>query len=425
MTITAKKSRIGLFLAAMFLLLAFSGLALAEGWDDLKDLQDVEVVKNPSQPLGAVEHWYLEQEWLVGGDESELLIGLPTRVTTDAQGRIYVLDAHLNQVHVFSQVGEHLGTHFREGEGPGEIQNPSDLIVWPDGAMGVVQEFPGQIICLNSQGDPAPTLHPGGDPETGGWSVLMSGRARGGNLVICGAMTRQNEGGKSQQKAYLTLFDPAGQERKCLMEEVVEGPSGPTGEKDLLKPYMLAWDVGPDGRAYVTMTWEEYMILVFNPEGRLERIIERDFEPWRRTKAEKNKINAFFGASGGDPSFTLKLADYAPCISIYQRGVQVTDDGQLWVLSSRGNRQLPEGVLARFDVFDEKGKFQKQVEMHCPGDPWNDQLLVLSPDQVIRTRRFVDALITSLGPGALPDDQRSGEDMTPAVISYRVKRKSK
>lgn len=419
MAINSLKPGAGILLAALFLAMALTGPALA---GQKKGLENVPRIQNPADPPGGVEHWYLEEEWIVGDEESELLIGLPTRVAMDAQGRIYILDAHLNQVHVFSQAGELLGTHFREGEGPGEIQNPSDLIVWPDGAMGVVQEFPGQVICLDPQGNPAPTLHPGGDPETGGWSVLMSGRARGGNLAICGMMTRRNEQGERKQRSYLSLFAETGQESACLMEDVFEGESRPSAEKDLLKPYILAWDVAPDGRTYVTMSWDEFRIFCFDPQGSLERIIERDYEPWKRTQAEKDRINAFFGATPSTPAMTLDLADNAPCISIYQRGVQVAADGRLWVLTSRGNRNLPEGVLARLDVFDGQGRFEKQVEIHCPGDPWNDHLLIVSPEKVIRTRRFVDALITSLGPGALPEGSGSEEDLAPAVICYRVKR---
>jgi hypothetical protein len=96
-------------------------------------------VRNPAEPPDGVERLALEELWRIDED-SELLIGLPTAVAVDGTGRVHVLDAQLNQVHLFTLDGEHLGTRFREGEGPGEIRNPSDMIVAADGTVGILQE---------------------------------------------------------------------------------------------------------------------------------------------------------------------------------------------------------------------------------------------------------------------------------------------
>jgi hypothetical protein len=381
-------------------------------------------IRNPTDPPAGIEHWYLEEEWCVGCSDSDLLLGLPTRVALDARGHLHILDAQLNQVHIFSVAGEHLATHFREGEGPGEIRNPSDLVVWPDGSMGVLQEFPGQVIRVDSNGDPLSILHPGADPEAGGWSILMSGRVRGDQIVICGQMTREDENGERIKRQYLASFAPDGKEQLAYLEitEPHLPRAGKMRETDLVRPHLLGYDVGPDGRVYLTMDWDRYELWVFNPGGGIDRIIEREYEPRRRSEAERKYILDMFGAGGGGPGDAMELAENAPTIAFFQRGVQVTDTGELWILTSRGNHALPDGVLARFDIFDDQGHFQRQVEMHCPGDPYNDRLLVITNDHVIRIRRFVDALITSLGPGSLPPADGSDEEQSPAVISYRVKR---
>lgn len=383
-------------------------------------------VRNPAEPPEGIQHWYLEEEWCVGCSDSELLLGLPIRVALDGEGLLHILDAQLNQVHIFSVTGEHLATHFRGGEGPGEIRNPSDLVVWPDGTMGVLQEFPGQVIRVNANGDPMPILHPGADPEAGGWGLLMSGRVRGEQIVLCGQMTQENESGERIKRQYLASFAPDGSEQLAYLEitEPHQPRSGKMREMDLVKPHLLGYDVGPDGRVYLTMDWKRYELLVFYPDGGVDRIIERDYEPRRRSEAEREYILKMYGAGGGGPGETLELAEYAPSIAFFQRGVQVTDAGELWILTSRGNHDLPAGVLARFDVFDDKGHFLRQVEVHCPGDPYNDRLLVLANNRVIRIRRFVDALVTSLGPGGLPPEEDDGEDRSPAVICYRVKQQA-
>jgi len=187
------------------------------------------------------------------------------------------------------------------------------------------------------------------------------------------------------------------------------------------KRQVLGWDVGPDGKVYVSMSWDRYELYVFHPDGKLDRVIDREYEPWKRTAEEKQRLRRMFSSGSGDPSMTLEVAETAPSIAFFQRGVQVTDDGELWVLPSRGNRALPDGVLARFDVFDAQGHFRRQVEFVCPGDPWNDRLMVIGPDRIIRIRRFVDALVTSLGPGGLPPVGEGEEENAPAVICYHIR----
>jgi hypothetical protein len=378
-------------------------------------------IRNPAEPPQGIQRITLEKLWQAGGEDEELLLGLPTRVVAGPEGRIHVLDAQLNQVHVFSPDGALLATHFREGDGPGEIRNPSDLLVTGDGTMGVLQEYPGKVVRIDRAGTPLPSVFIGGDAENRPRALLMSGSGRGENLTLCG-MQVLGSGEDRRNRQFLAAFDPDGSEIVAHVEVVeARDRSAPPSERDLLKPYILGWDVGADSRVYVAMSWDRYEIWVFNGIEGFERVIEREYEPWMRTSAEKERLQAMFSAGGGDPSMTLEVSETAPTIAFYQRGVQVADNRELWVLPSRGNRGLPDGVLARYDVFDPQGHFQRQVEFVCDGDPWNDRLIIIGDDRVIRIRRFVDALVTSLGPGGLPPVEEGAEEEIPAVICYRMR----
>jgi len=379
-------------------------------------------VKNPADPPEGVQVVTLEEIWEFGGEDGPVLLGLPTGLGRDVEGRIYVLDAQLNQVHVLGPDGTLLATRFREGDGPGEIRNPSDLIVWPDGGLGVVQEFPGDVARLAADGSPLPTIHPGGPTAEGGWGVLMSGAARGPDgLVVCGQMTKQDENGEPRRRRYLAAFDGDGSPVTVMFEET--DPAGPRParprEKDLIRPYMTAWDTGPEGRVVTAVTWDDYRLFLFGPDGKLDRVVERACEPWKRTDEDRAFMARLFGVPAGQP-VPVELAETEPAVSILLAGVHLTDDGEIWVLPTRGTRDLPEGVLARFDVFDLEGNFRRQVAVRCEGDPRNDRLVPLPDGRMIRQRRFVDAFVTSLGPGSLPTDDREGEEATPAVICYRM-----
>ena len=379
-------------------------------------------VRNPAVPPEGVVTIELEELWRFGGDEGEVLLGLPTGLGTDTAGRIHVLDAQLNQVHILDADGKLLATRFREGDGPGEIRNPSDLIVWPDGTLGIVQEFPGTVVRLAPDGTPLPSLHPGGPTAEGGWGVLMSGAPRGADgLVVCGQMTRQDDSGEPQRRRYLAAFDGDGALESVMFEETAP-PRDRTRrprEEEMLRPYMTAWDTGPDGSLVTAYLWDEYKLLMYGADGKLARVIEREHEPWRRTDADRAFMLHLFGLPA-DAEPPIEFAETESAVSIMQHGVTITADGEIWVLPSRGSRELPDGVLARFDVFDARGHFRRQVDVRCEGDPRNDRLVPLPGGRMIRQRRFVDAFVTSLGPGALPADETGG-DQSPAVICYRIR----
>jgi hypothetical protein len=268
---------------------------------------------------------------------------------------------------------------------------------------------------------PMPTLHPGGPTEEGGWGVLMTGHAWGDDgIAVVGQMTQQNEAGEREARRYVAAFDRDGIVQSTMFEETSppRDRSRPPAERDLLKPYMMSWDTGRDGSLVMAVSWDDYRLFVFGPDGKLERIVEKEHEPWKRRDADVNFMKRLFGVPEGAPA-PIELDDHEPVISITQAGVQLVDD-EIWVLPSRNMRDLPEGVLQRFDVFDRQGHFRRQVDVRCQGDPLNDRIAVLPGGRFVRQRRFVDCFVTSLGPGSLPADERGGEESTPAVICYRV-----
>ena len=119
-------------------------------------------VRNGAEPRDGIEHLRLEELWRVGDASDDILFGLITRVVADTNGDLYVLDGQLSHVHVYDRDGAHLRTLFREGEGPGEVRGPRDLVLLDDGRVGVVQEQPGKMIFVDRMNNPAGELTFGG-----------------------------------------------------------------------------------------------------------------------------------------------------------------------------------------------------------------------------------------------------------------------
>ncbi len=111
-------------------------------------------VMNPATPIESAATTTPEELWRVGGDEDEdVLFGVITSVAVDSDGLVYLLDAQMNVVHVFSPEGEFLREIGREGEGPGEFRRAEDLFLTVDGNIAVMQRMPGKIVQITTGGD--------------------------------------------------------------------------------------------------------------------------------------------------------------------------------------------------------------------------------------------------------------------------------
>lgn len=105
------------------------------------DSSGVEIVRSSGRdrPLD----WTLEEVLRIGpadeGPEAFFRVD-DDGIAVDAEGRIYVLDDGAVEVKVFDRDGTHLRTLAREGEGPGEMEEPVSLFVSPDGEVSVLAQ---------------------------------------------------------------------------------------------------------------------------------------------------------------------------------------------------------------------------------------------------------------------------------------------
>ncbi len=73
-------------------------------------------------------------------------------IAVDAAGRIWVTDAHLNQLALFSESGELLADLGRSGAGHGEFAFPAGIAANPDGRIAVVDSLNRRIQVLRLEG---------------------------------------------------------------------------------------------------------------------------------------------------------------------------------------------------------------------------------------------------------------------------------
>jgi hypothetical protein len=363
---------------------------------------------------------HLEELWRAGGDDDGLMIGLPVEAVADADGRVYLADQQLCQVDVFAPDGTLERTLGREGEGPGEVRGPVDVVLLPDGTVGIAEIFPGKLVKVTREGEPAGEVVidvSGG--QTGGFTVQTMAEAAGDHLLVAGSRSVPQER-VLERTHFLAMIDHEGRELARFTEQVarIQRPHSVVHEDDFLPSFPLASTMGPDGRVYAPRRRDHYEVAVYRPDGSLERVIERpEFVTWRRDERDHRRVLALFHAWASPNPETwpeFDLLDTERAIS----ALHVDGRGRLWVQHSRSNRDQPDGVFLTLDVYDPDGRLLREVSLACEGNPISDGLRFLRDGRVLLIKGFVVARLACLGGAAASFGEDDAD--TVEIICYRL-----
>ncbi len=371
-------------------------------------------VVNGAQPSQGREVVALQEVWRVGGDEGEDFFGLITQVRVGKDGRIYLLDTRLAEVPVYDKTGQRVATLSREGDGPGESRLPANLVFMPDGTLGLAQIFPGKIIKINLDGSPAGSFASGGaDPTAGGFLQLFDCVASGSDLVVTAESIAQAGNAAQDRTNYVASVDAAGKEKVRFLERknhmdfaAFEFNEDKTDRVDFRKVA-----AGKDGRVYVAGTRNRYAIDVYGKDGKLQRVIERAYERRNRTDEEFKRLQTVVQAQLAQlPGAKVTMSRTEPDIA----AIEIGNDGNLWVSTSRSGVEQPAGIMFTWDVFTPDGEFLKQVSAKCQGDGKKDSLIWTPDGNAVLVTGFLDAAMSLQGGGAADDD----DEAAPMEVVY-------
>ncbi len=408
-------------LAAVALLMSLVATPIHAGdWKGKDEVVDgVRAMHNPAQAMNDPATVKLDELWRIGGetDAEEEFFGVILNIQNDSEGNIYLLDLQLAEVKVFSPDGKYLRTIGREGEGPGEFRFPLSMFFLPDGNLGVMQVFPGKIVKLTLEGEPAGEF-PLPEVEGGGFRVLVGGEMNGGNLVLASGLNKLEEG-KFETQRFLMQVDQEGHETTRYYEEVrrIEFANVVVDENEWDTYEQGRWAVGPDGRVYAAPKNGDYRIHVWKPDGTKDRVIVRDFPKMPRSQEDLDELKELYETRTRQqqlPNANIKLNDF-------HRGIEriyVRDDNSLWVLNSKGMREAPEDAIGTFDVFDPEGRFVQQVTLAGEGDPEEDGYFLVK-DRVYVVTDLISAAMAAFGGGGVSEDEEEAPEPM-QVICYRM-----
>jgi hypothetical protein len=229
----------------------------------------------------------------------------------------------------------------------------------------VVQMMPARIAILGRGGEgyadlPLP-------PEEGSAMVIVEQAASAGDAVILSLMTPiMGEGGMSTVRSLLSLSGD-GEVRAVLKKTSEESQGGQLSlGGDEGENWFRDWQLGADGRVYAAPFYEGYKVFVMGLDGAVERVVEMEYAHQKRSKeeiAEMEERNANMPSRGG-ARMQFDINPYSRDIDSFY----TLADGGLWVLSSKGVADCPEGSIGAFDVFDSRGRYQRRLTLDVDYD---------------------------------------------------------
>ncbi|MBU1700476.1 MAG: hypothetical protein KJ970_10285 [Candidatus Eisenbacteria bacterium] len=381
-----------LWVALMAVFLTATGVVAGE----VVTIDGVTHIKNSAQPDQGIEKLELKELWRAGGDTDEAIFGLIIKCLVDKEGNIYLLDTQLSEVSVYSPEGVNIKTLSREGDGPGEIRGPADMLFLPDGTLGILQAMPGKIVKVDLEGNPAGNITATSGEAAEGLVVFTNAAGNETGLIISGVKITPGETGQTRTH-FIASFDLEGNEKVRYYEQnqIWDFTNFELSEKNQYFPHGRYTALSEDGRVYTTPYRNDYIINVYKPDGTIDRIIEREYEPVKRNETEMNLINSAMEAARAQFPFEIKtsIEETEPDIS----RLFVDSAGLLWVLTSHGQRNENENVIATYDVFDKEGHFIKQVDVAGEGDGRKDFLMFAGDHRVVLVTGLLDAAVSMQG----------------------------
>jgi hypothetical protein len=145
---------IALFLSALMMLISCQKQK-AEWKGTIEEVDGVTIVKNPKEPMYGEDICIIEEELSIGEAEGpeEYMFSVIRGIEVDDKENIYVVDRKGNHIRKFDKNGSHIRTIGREGQGPGEFQQITNIQITPEHELMVHDRYARRLTFFSLDGD--------------------------------------------------------------------------------------------------------------------------------------------------------------------------------------------------------------------------------------------------------------------------------
>lgn len=329
---------------ACVLAAAFVFAAPGLGQTTTKIVDGVTIVKNgkkPVPPAGAAKKFALEPVFSVGGGDSpQEDFSLISSIAVSRDGSVFVLDAKECRIKAFDAKGRFLRSFGKKGQGPGEMNGPTGLLITPSGELLVEDMLNGRLAYFTLDGK----------------FLRLQSTAQSGLLGLSGVMMDSRGRIAARTLSYasgtagiaLKTFDKDLKPGKTLSKVEISFQGGK--KLDILASSMeLVCGLDDRGHLFVGSS-KGYLIRIFDLDGRLLRNIERDYDPIPVSKKEQNEKEKELARITAQAGFKFGMPEVYPPY----KGFLVHPDGRLIVQTWEKGKT--KGVQY-YDLFDAEGRY--------------------------------------------------------------------
>lgn len=331
-----------ILLSLCFSLLIFCCQKKGADWKGtIEEKGDVIVLRNPKGPIYKEPLFTLEEDLVLGeATESEEPVFLQVRdIAIDSEEHIYVLDNKAAQVKVFDKRGSFLRTIGKKGQGPGELNRPTNIQISAQDEI-IIQDISLSRFTLYSlNGDFLKSI------STAKLRIGPSRFDSEGNIYGVAI------GVDAENRLYEVKKFNTDQE---YLYTLGSSPLPNDTEWDLFF-YLIRYFLRDDD-CVVTGYPVDYELNVFNPEGKLIRKIVKDYDPVEITQEERDKeLNEI-------PKRYLKWRKLLK--RKYHAAYRAFGcDEKKWLYVETFER-TEDGKGYYYDIFDEEGKYINKLPLN-------------------------------------------------------------
>jgi hypothetical protein len=343
------------------LLLSVACSPKSESGFSVETKDGIEYAHNSKTPLNQDATVVFEEDLSIEpvDEKGNIRIYTPTRFAVDGDGNIFICDYRDSSVKVFDNQGQFVRTIGRKGSGPGEFENVGRVYCLPDGKL-MMLDFGLRRGSLFSKDGRFISSHKFLRSGFNMFFFTESFYVREETIV---EPDKTPKGYKTT--LFIKAYDYKGEE-VFSYGEFKESQSAYIDEEGRRFTYTRPYDVESvlagdqkNKQLYHCLS-DQYLIEVFDNEGRLIRKIDRPYNRMPVTEPDKKRyLEGFRASSERDLALIEKNAEMPKLKPVCER-MLVDDKGRLWVELNEKKEENGK-TLTAYDIFDEDGRYLYKI----------------------------------------------------------------
>jgi hypothetical protein len=322
---------------------------------NVETIEGVTYVHNPATPLHPAKAVIFEEELVYKekDEAGEIRLFKPGRFAVDAQGQIYIGDNSDMAIKVFDPQGKYLRAIGRKGEGPGEFTFIGDMVPLPDGRL-LVTDFQARRTSFFDYEGQFLVSYP--------WkkNFLKVHLATESSCTL-------EEGVYTEEvrERWIKKIDFAGEELMSFGKfsfpeiKMVQVGEGMISTSVPWTPASVF--AGDNSRQWLYhCPGDQYLIEVYDQEGKLFRKIDRPYEAVPVTDDDINEIKSDYTKRPDSPAAKLYAQMEFPRVKPVSDRLIVDSDGNLWLRTSEVKKNQGKEITA-YDIINPDGFYEARV----------------------------------------------------------------